>query len=67
MRGQGPGQVVGLYEENDSSKRLLVVANYRTTLGQYWRYVGHGFGSGIERGGAAYKLGLNYLIYGLSH
>ncbi len=64
---EAPAQISGLYLDNDPTKRLLVVANYWSTLGQYWRYVESGYGSGLERGGMAYKLGLNYLMYGLSH
>lgn len=65
--GTEVAQVVGVYEDNDSSRRLLVIANYRTALGQFWRYVSNDIGSGIENGGAAYKLGLNYFIYGFTH
>ncbi len=60
-------QVMGVYEDNDPSKRLMVVAMYRTTLGHKWRYVSNDLGSGIEEGGAAYRLGINTYIYGLSH
>ena len=62
-----PMQIVGIYEDNDPSKRLMVVGNYWGALGHKWRYVNNDLGSGIEEGGAAYKLGLNYLIYALSH
>jgi len=58
----------GIYEDNDPTKRLMVVANYRTSISQMWRYAG-GLGSGLGTGSTAlaYKLGLNYVIYGLSH
>lgn len=65
--GSGPAQITGIYQDNDPTKRLLVVCDYWTTLGQYWRYVGNDVGNGIDQGGPAYRLGLNYLIYGLSH
>ena len=62
-----PAQIVGIYEKNDPQRRLLLVANYWATLGHMWRYVGSDLGSGIEQGGVVYRLGLNYLLYGLSH
>jgi hypothetical protein len=62
-----PGQVVGVYQDNNPEKRLMVVGNYWTALGHNWRYVGTGLGSGLEKGGVAYKLGINYMIYALSH
>lgn len=64
-----PGEVYGFYQDNDPARRLMVVASYRTRLGEYWRFgtgVGNGLGDGTAAQ-AAYKLGLNYLIYGLSH
>jgi hypothetical protein len=64
---RGPADIRGAYENNDPTKRLLFVANYKTSLGHKMRFVDTDLGSGIERGGMAYKLGLNYLIYGLSH
>ena len=32
-----PGEVWGIYEDNDATKRLLVVADYRTNLAEHWR------------------------------
>jgi hypothetical protein len=62
-----PTQIMGIYKNNDPTKRLLVVSTYYNSLGEAWRYVDKGIGSGLEGGGGAYKLGLNYLIYGLAH
>ena len=56
----------GIYEDNDPRKRLLVMVNYNTDVSQYWEWSGFGirpFGDTSE----AYKLGVNYLIYGLTH
>ena len=65
--GGGSADLVGIYEDNDPTKRLMVVGTYRASLGEAWRYNGEGLGSGIEAGGAAYRIGMNYFIYGLSH
>jgi hypothetical protein len=66
--GSTPGEVWGFYRENDPTRPLMAVANYRTRVGEYWRYTkGLGSGLGKGRGETAYKLGLNYFVYGLSH
>lgn len=67
---QAHAELYGIYRDNDPAKRLMVVATYRGILGHHWRWVG-GTGSGLGEGdtpsGKAYRLGLNILIYGLSH
>ena len=55
----------GIFEDNDPSKRLLVVANYDNDVPGYWERSGEGvfpFGASND----AYKLGVNYMIYGLT-
>jgi hypothetical protein len=59
------GQLYGIYADNNPTKRLMVVASYRGILGHYWRWNANDLGSGV--GSQAYRLGLNYFIYGLSH
>jgi hypothetical protein len=56
----------GLYEDNDPSKRLLMVVNYNTDISQYWEWSGRGFRP-FDETNEAYKLGVNYVIYGLTH
>jgi len=56
----------GLYEDNDPSKRLMMVVNYNTDISQYWEWSGRGLRP-FDDTNEAYKLGVNYLIYGLSH
>ena len=56
----------GVYEDNDPSKRLLMMINYNTDISQFWEWSGRGFKS-IDETNEAYKLGVNYLIYGLTH
>lgn len=68
--GSGGASIWGIYENNDPTKRLMAIATYRGLLGHHWRWVG-GTGSGLGEGdspsGKAYRLGLNILVYGLSH
>ena len=56
----------GLYEDNDPSRRLMMVVNYNTDISQYWEWSGRGLRP-FDDTNEAYKLGVNYLIYGLSH
>ena len=56
----------GIYEDNDPRKRLMVVANFDNDVPEYWEWSGEGFYS-VDVSNEAYKLGINYLIYGLTH
>jgi len=56
----------GLFEDNDPAKRLMVVVNYNTDVSQYWEWSGRGLRP-FDDTNEAYKLGVNYLIYGLTH
>ena len=56
----------GVFEDNDPSKRLMVVANYDNDVPEYWEWSGQGLYP-FDASNEAYKLGVNYLIYGLTH
>ena len=56
----------GIFEDNDPSKRLMVVANYDNDVPEYWEWSGQGHFP-FDASNEAYKLGVNYMIYGLSH
>ena len=56
----------GIFEDNDPSKRLMVVANYDNDVPEYWEWSGQGLFP-FDSTNEAYKLGVNYLIYGLTH
>jgi hypothetical protein len=62
----GPPIFRGLYEDNDPKKRLLMVVNYNTDISQYWEWSGRGFRP-FDETNEAYKLGVNYVVYGLTH
>jgi hypothetical protein len=56
----------GIFEDNDPSRRLLVVATFDSDVPQHLERSSRGpfpFDASIE----AYKLGVNSMIYGLSH
>jgi hypothetical protein len=56
----------GIFEDNDPHKRLMVVINYNTDISQYWEWSGRGMRP-FDETNEAYKLGVNYVIYGLTH
>ena len=56
----------GLYEDNDPSKRLQMIVNYNTDVSQYWEWTGMGLRPTTDTN-EAYKLGVNYIIYGMTH
>ena len=56
----------GVYEDNDPSKRLVMIVNYNTDISQFWEWSGRGLRP-VDDTNEAYKLGVNYLIYGMTH
>ena len=56
----------GLYEDNDSRKRLQIIVNYNTDVSQFWEWSGTGLRP-IDDTNEAYKLGVNYVMYGMTH
>jgi hypothetical protein len=56
----------GVFENNDPARRLLVVANFDNDVPEYWEWSGQGVYP-FDASNEAYKLGVNYMIYGLSH
>ena len=56
----------GVYEDNDPAKRLMMIVNFNTDISQYWEWSGTGLRP-IDDTNEAYKLGVNYIIYGLTH
>jgi hypothetical protein len=62
----GPAVFRGLYENNDPSRRLQVIVNYNTDISQFWEWSGRGLRP-IDDTNEAYKLGVNYIMYGLTH
>jgi hypothetical protein len=62
----GASEFHGIFEDNDPSKRLMVIVNYNNDIGDYWEWSDAGFVP-IELSNEAYKLGVNYLMYALTH
>ncbi len=61
-----PPSYYGIFEDNDPSKRLVVVANYADEVSEHREWSGEGL-SPFDAPMDGYKLGVNYMLYGLSH
>ncbi len=58
-------QYLGIYEDNDPSRRLMAVINYNNDIGDYMEWSGEGWYP-VNMSNDAYKLATNYIIYALS-
>jgi hypothetical protein len=56
----------GLFEDNDPKKRMIVIANVNNDISEYWEFSGTGLFP-VDLGNEAYKFGVNYVIYAMSH
>ena len=68
-RGEGnygsQARYLGIFQDNDPKKRLLMIVNLNLDVGEHWQWSGRGFSPVPSN--EAYKLGVNYLIYALTH
>jgi hypothetical protein len=55
----------GYFEDNDPKKRMLAMVNFNSDLAEYWEWSATGQFS-VDLTNEAYKLGVNYIIYGLT-
>jgi hypothetical protein len=56
----------GIFEDNDPAKRLIAIANVNGDISEYWEFSGEGFAP-VALDNEAFKYGINYVIYGLTH
>jgi hypothetical protein len=56
----------GVYQDNDPKKRLMIIANVDNDIGESWQWSASGF-IPITSSNELYKLGINYVIYALTH
>ena len=62
----GPAVFRGVFEDNDPRKRLQMIINYNTDISQFWEWSGRGLRP-VDETNEAYKLGVNYFFYGITH
>lgn len=63
---RGQPAFFGLFVDNDPTKRMYAIANYNDDLGESWEYSETGF-QPVDMTNQAYKFGINYMIYALTH
>jgi hypothetical protein len=63
---RGVPEFYGMYEKNDPSNPLQMIVNFNNDVSEYWEYSDTGFAP-IDQSNEAYKLGVNYIIYALTH
>jgi hypothetical protein len=56
----------GLFDDNDPAKRLRMFICYNTDISQFWEWSGRGLRP-VDDTNEAYKLGVNAIVYGLTH
>jgi len=64
--GTRPPTYWGLFQDNDPKKRLMLMANVDNDIGESWQWSGQGFVP-VAQANEIYKLGINYIIYALTH
>jgi hypothetical protein len=57
---------LGIFEDNDPTKRLQVIVNYNNDIGDYMEWSGEGWYP-VNMSNDAYKFATNYVIYALTH
>jgi hypothetical protein len=62
----GPPEFWGMFEHNDPTKRLMFIANFNNDISQYWEWSDSGL-TPIDLSNDAYKFGVNYVMYSLTH
>jgi hypothetical protein len=62
----GPAMFYGMFPNNDPSKPLQLIAKFNNDVSEYWQYSDEGFAP-IDLSNEAYKFGVNYIIYGMTH
>jgi hypothetical protein len=59
-------QFLGIYENNDPTRRLQVIINYNNDIGDYMEWSGEGWYA-VNLSNDAYKLATNYIVYAMTH
>jgi hypothetical protein len=61
-----PPAFLGLFEDNRPSGRMMAIANWNNDIGDYWEWSAEGL-YGDAPTNDAYRLGVNYLVYEMTH
>ena len=64
--GGMPPVFYAMFENNDRNGRLMAMANVNNDLGEYWEFSDTGYAP-VDLSNEAYKFGVNYFIYAMTH
>ncbi len=56
----------GLFDKNRTSGRMMAIANWNNDIGDYWEWSAEGL-YGQDATADAYRLGIDYLVYVMTH
>src|SRR5687768_158191 len=65
LPGIEPG-FFGLFDDNRESGRMMAIANWNNDIGDYWEWSAEGL-YGDAPTADAYRLGVDYLVYAMTH
>ncbi len=63
---RGVPQYFGIFEDNDPDKAMYAIVNYNNDIAEYWEWSDVGRYA-VDQSNEAYKLGVNYIVYALTH
>ena len=61
-----PPGYFAMFENNDIFGRMIALANWNNDLGDYWEWSAEGL-YGSDPTNDAYRLGVNYIVYAMTH
>jgi hypothetical protein len=62
----GQAVFLGMFEDNDGTRRLIAVADYNHDLGEFWEFSDTGM-MPVDDANDAYKVGVNHVIDAMTH
>ena len=65
-RKYGTPEFWGLYVDNDKNARMLAIANAQADIGDLWEWAAEGWYP-VDPTNDAFKMGVNYIVYSLTH
>lgn len=61
-----PPKFYGIFENNDPTRRMIALANHNSDIAEYWEWSARDTFP-VEITSGAYQLGVNWIIYGMTH
>jgi hypothetical protein len=56
----------GIFQDNDPKKRMYMMINFNTDISDFWEFTAQGFYP-VAKANEAYELGVNYIMYAMTH